>query len=149
VQLQGVSRFGKGCCARNLSVASTSLLVDSALLAFEVLLSRLGEELSLYFGSAGGNERTVALLADVQRCWDFGRLAYTEPDVDDVKAFLRAFQTLRPTLRSSAWPTRFPYVQHVWPSRIDLAKQYRFWFWRAGGKAFNTVSEGCKLTRGN
>ena len=129
VMLQGVERFGAGCCPRNLSLLTLCTDVDLALVAFVTLLERLWEEMSLYFGSAGANYHTRSLIDDVAQCWDFGRLAYEAPSVRDTQAFLRAYRMLRPCLRHTSWPDAFPYVARAWPSSEEMAKQYGLLVW--------------------
>ena len=102
-----------------------SVQVDTALHQLQEYCREMTTELHSYFGSRGVNYHFRELLSNLAKCWNWSKLAYEEPDLEEVLAFVRVFQKLRPTLRGIEWPTRFEYVNKAWPKNIEMAAQYR------------------------
>ena len=85
----------------------------------------MATELQGYFGSMGVNAHFQELLSNLARCWDWSKLAYVEPALEEVLAFVKIYQKLKPTLSNIAWPTHFSHVNPQWPKSIEMAAQYR------------------------
>ena len=79
-----------------------------------------------YFGTVGTNEKMRTLLNALAVCADWKTLAKNAPGTHHVEAFRTLYSILKPTLKSTHWPSAdmFPHVVPRWPNETEMCLQY-------------------------
>ena len=99
---------------------------NAGLVEAEEFLKSLYDEISLILGAVGTNDSMGALLRGSGQCWDWSRLLFERPGVDDIRAFQTVCSSLSPLLAHTMFPEdpSFGTVEHRWPHGDVLAAQY-------------------------
>ena len=100
--------------------------VDEALHSGITLLEKLNEEFDAILHTVGCNTDMSALLRDSAACWDWSRLVFHRPSVQQIRAFGNVIKTLRPLLIQTYYPVGEPFggVSPHWPDDDCLMMQY-------------------------
>jgi len=100
--------------------------VDAALCSAVSLLEKLNMEFDAILHSVGCNVDMSALLQNSAACWDWSTLIFQRPSVQQVLAFKKVIEMLRPLLIRTYFPTGDPFggVSPYWPDDSILCRQY-------------------------
>ena len=100
--------------------------IDAGFVEAQRMARFFSEELHSIMGRVGTNDTMSALLDKSALCWDWTELAFRRPVTDEVRAFERVSDILRPCMENTQYPfgSEFAGVIHAWPSSATLCAQY-------------------------
>ena len=113
-------------CQVNFSMYLLHNDIDAGLVEAHRVAHHFSEELDSIMGKVGTNDTMIELLDNSALCWDWVELAFRRPVPDEVRAFERVSDILRPCMENTQYPLRseFAGVIHAWPNGATLCAQY-------------------------
>ena len=126
--LQGVPLFRKHLpqCTTSRLCPVVHASLDGAAKAVAFFATSVLRNCDEYWGTVGVQPWMQSALDDMADCWDFSSLLFQVPAPQQLAAFGRVAEMVRPFIKYIKWPNtmEYPYVEHSWPTAERLSQQY-------------------------